>query len=104
MGYRYRSRHAQPWYYDPSGTNSVGRPGRYELNPEQLANLEIVRKQRQDEARARRTRIRALWLVGYCASDIVILTGFSRCTVWRHLKVIRDPLLGDGATRATRPS
>lgn len=87
MSHKRRRKHrpdSRRWYYD--GT-------KYELHPEQLANLEIVRAQRRSEAQARRKVIAGYLAAGRSITDVALLTGFHRTTVWRHARIILDPLL-----------
>jgi len=87
MPHRKLSRHSRPWNYDVSAD-------RYELHPEQLANLELGRELKRREARKRRSTIRRLWREGKSAADIVLLTGYSRAAVYRFLRETHDPILG----------
>jgi Fe2+ or Zn2+ uptake regulation protein len=66
---------------------------KYELHPEQLANLRIGAALKASQARETRQRVAVLHSRGHGAADIVLLTGISRATVYRWLATLRDPLL-----------
>jgi hypothetical protein len=67
---------------------------RYELQPSQLANLEIGQARIRSAASERRSVVQRLWHKGHSAADIVLITGISRAAVYRFLNPEhRDPLL-----------
>jgi hypothetical protein len=66
---------------------------RYELQPAQLANLEIRRATIRQAASERRRTVTRLWREGRSAADIVLITGISRAAVYRFVKLLGDPIL-----------
>lgn len=78
MSYRSRSSRPRKWPYDAIAN-------KYELFPSQLANLQGGIASKAAERKANLARVRALQAKGYAAPDIILLTGLSRATVYRHL-------------------
>jgi DNA invertase Pin-like site-specific DNA recombinase len=67
---------ATPRDYDPIAD-------RYELQPSQLANLEIRRATIRQAASERRRAIERLMAQGRSVADIVLITGISRAAIYR---------------------
>jgi hypothetical protein len=92
-----RLRAKNPWGYDNADTSirgeRTGRGGRWHLHDSQLANLDLGKEHNAQIARENRAMVQRWRSKGYSARDIVMLTGLSRPTVYRHLAVMRDPLL-----------
>jgi DNA invertase Pin-like site-specific DNA recombinase len=92
-----RLRAKNPWGYDDTDTSirgeRSGRGGRWHLHDSQLANLTLGQDSNARVAEGNRAAVRRWQAKGYAARDIILLTGLSRSTVYRHLDMAKDPLL-----------
>lgn len=83
-GRKHRST-SRRWDFDPNGFNSRGKPGRYTLHDEQLANLAIGVERNRSAASVRRRTIGRELAKGRTVADIALIYGYSRAAVYRHL-------------------